>query len=110
MEDSVFVYKTFDKRGDRFQFLIVRMPDMSSNIPSTICYESILSELLRIARCSLRINVFLPNASYLFSRMMAQGGNTATLTKQQKKYFYQTVCQNFSETHEEVNINIMKNT
>ena len=46
------------------------MPHMSSNIPSTIFYGFIFSELLRKARCTLRINDFIPTASDLFSRMM----------------------------------------
>ena len=35
VEDSVFVYKPFDKR-DKFSLFIVRIPHLSSNIPSTI--------------------------------------------------------------------------
>ena len=50
--DNIFVYKLYDKR-DSFPFSIVRMPYLSSNIPYNIFYNSILSELLRIARCSL---------------------------------------------------------
>ena len=48
IKDSVFVYKFFDKR-DKFPFFIVRMSHFSRNIPSTIFYGSIFSELLRIA-------------------------------------------------------------
>ena len=40
------------------------------------------SEPLRIARCTLKINDFIPRSFNLFSRMMAQGGNKATPTKQ----------------------------
>ena len=36
-------------------------------------------------RCILRINDFIPRASGLFSRMIAQVGNRAILTKQVKK-------------------------
>ena len=52
IRDGVFVYKLFDKR-DAFQFSIVRMPHLSSNIPSTIFYGSIFSEILSMARCTL---------------------------------------------------------
>ena len=45
VEDSVFVYKPFDKR-DKFSLFIVRIPHLSSNIPSTISSGSIFSELL----------------------------------------------------------------
>ena len=53
VEDSVFVYKPFDKM-DNFSLFIIRMQHLSSNIPSTISPGSIFSELLSIARCSLR--------------------------------------------------------
>ena len=42
------------------------------------------SEPLRIARCTLKINDFIPRSFNLFSRMMTQGGNKATSTKQLK--------------------------
>ena len=35
VEDSVFVYKSFDKR-DKFSLFIVRMPHLLSNIPTMI--------------------------------------------------------------------------
>ena len=50
--NNIFVYKLYDKR-DAFPFSIVRMPYISSNIPYNIFYNTILSEILRIARCSL---------------------------------------------------------
>ena len=67
---------------------IISIPNLSSNIPSTIFYGSIFSELPKIARCNRRINDFIPRASDLFSRIIAQGGNSATLTKQSKKIFH----------------------
>ena len=86
------------------------MPHLSSNIPSTISSGSIFSELLRMARCSLRTKDFMPRVSDLFSRMIVQDGNRATLTKQLKKAFhrYPNVFQKFVKTHEEININIIK--
>ena len=85
---------------------------MSSNIPSTIFYRSIFSELLPTASCTLRIDDFIPGASDLFSRMMEQDENSATFSKQLKKPFLccPTVCQKFDKTQGEVNISIMKNT
>ena len=34
LKDGIFIYKIFDKR-DKFPFFIVRMPHLSSNIPSS---------------------------------------------------------------------------
>ena len=41
------------------------MPHLSSNIPSTVFYGSLFLEHLQIARCTLRINDFIPRASDL---------------------------------------------
>ena len=77
------------------------MPHMSSNLPSTIFYGSIFLEALCIARCTLRINDFIPRASDLFSRMMAQGWNRATIKKAFQSY--STAFQKFRKTNEEAN-------
>ena len=61
------------------------MPHMTSSIPSTVFYGSMFLKPLHIARLILRISDFIPRASDLFSRMMAQGGDRATLTKQLSK-------------------------
>ena len=58
---------------------MVRMPYLWSNIPSAIFYGSAFSKLVRVARCTLKINDFIPRAFDLLSRMIAQGGSRATL-------------------------------
>ena len=45
VEDSVFIYKPFDKR-DNLSLFIVRIPHLSSNIPSAVSSGSIFPELL----------------------------------------------------------------
>ena len=84
---------------------------LSGNIPSTISSGSIFSELLWIARCSLRTDDVIPRDSDLFSKMIAQGGNRSALPKQLKKTFhrYPNVFQKSSITDEKENISIMKN-
>ena len=59
IEDSIFVYKLFDKRDD-FSFFTVPMLHLSSKIHSTVFFGSVFPELLCIARCTLRINDFIP--------------------------------------------------
>ena len=71
--DRRFVFKLYDKR-DSFNFFIVRMPYLDSNIPPFIFYGSIFSEFLRIARCSSNINSLTCTAHKLFNRMISQGG------------------------------------
>ena len=86
IENGMFIYKLYDKR-DAFPFFIVRMPHRSSNIPSSIFYGSVFSEFLRIARCTLRFEDFLPRSSELFLRMLAQGGDSKTILHQIHKAF-----------------------
>ena len=78
------IYKLFDMR-DEFPFSIVRMPDLIGNLPSIIIYGLIMSEFLRIARCTRLISNFLPRVKSLVNRMVSQGGNKPLILKQIKK-------------------------
>ena len=51
---SKFIYKMFDKH-DAFNFHIVGMSSITSNIPSSIFYISTMSEFVKIARSTLII-------------------------------------------------------
>ena len=51
INDGKFHCGLFDKR-DSFPFSMVRMPDRSNNVPSSIVYSAIGAESLRIARAS----------------------------------------------------------
>ena len=84
ISNGIFVYKLFDKR-DGFPFFIVRMPDLSGNIPSHVFYGSIMSEFLRISRCTLLYSDFLSSAISLFKRMINQGGSKEQILKQIRK-------------------------
>ena len=68
-----------------FSFFIVRMPDLSGNIPSHVFYGSVMSEFLRIARSTLYYADFLPVASNLLKRMINQGGSKVKLLQQISK-------------------------
>ena len=84
IQDGNFIHKLFDKR-DGFPFFIVRMPDLSGNIPSHVFYGSVMSEFLRIARSTLLYSDFLPVCISLYKRMMNQGGSESKLLNQIKK-------------------------
>ena len=82
--DGLFIYKLFDKRDD-FPFSIVRMPDLTGNIPDHVFYGSVMSEFLRIARCTLKLSDFIPRAQILLKRMLTQGGSEMMLLRQIRK-------------------------
>ena len=103
IKDGIFVYKLFDKR-DKFPFHIVRMPNATSNIPTIIFYGSIFSEFLRIGRCSLLFQDFIPRVLELYARMMAQGGISSIILKQIKKAVlrYPEVFSKYNMSHSEI--------
>ena len=84
ISNGIFIYKLFDKR-DGFPFFIVRMPDLSGNIPSHVFYGSIMSEFLRMARCTLMYSDFLSSAIGLIKRMVNQGGSKEKILLQIRK-------------------------
>ena len=67
-----FILASFNKR-DSFPFSIVRMPDKSSNAPSSIVYSAIGAESLRIARASNNPESFSTAIKPLIARMSRQG-------------------------------------
>ena len=62
IEDNI-LYISFLNKRDKFPIFIVRMPYLSSNIPSSIFHGSIILEFLRIARCTLIPTDFVPKSS-----------------------------------------------
>ena len=82
----IFVYKRSDKR-DAFPFFIVRMPYLESNIPSFVFYGSFKSEILRIAKNTLRYDDFLVSVKSFVSRMKNQGGLSSRLKRSVSSVF-----------------------
>ena len=84
--DNMFIYKLFDKRDD-FPFFVVRMPYLDSNIPSFVFYGSFKSEVLRIAKNTLRYEDFLNSMISFVGRMKNQGGTVPRLKQSISKVF-----------------------
>ena len=72
IKDGKFHFGLFDKK-DSFPFSIVRMPDNSSNIPSSIVYSAIGSESLKIAGASNNPESLSTAIKPLFARMSRHG-------------------------------------
>ena len=79
IENNKFNTNLYDKRDD-FPFSVVRMPYLDSNIPSKILYSSFGAEVLRYARNTSKIEVFLDNCNNLILRMVKQGGRIERLS------------------------------
>ena len=72
IKDGKFHFDLFNKK-DSFPFSIARMPDKSSNVPSSIVYSAIGAESLRIARASNNPESFSTAIKPLIARMSRQG-------------------------------------
>ena len=84
ISEDKFIYKMFDKR-DEFAFSVVCMPYIDSNIPSYIFYGTIMSEIIRIARCTLLLDDLIPRLGALCKRMLNQGADSWKILRQCKK-------------------------
>ena len=68
-----------------FTFSIVRMPDLSGNIPAHVFYGTIMSEFLRLSRATLKYDDFLPRVVAIVRRMVNQGGSKYQILRQISK-------------------------
>ena len=102
IKDGKFQFGLFDKR-DSFPFSIVRMPDKSSNVPSSIVLSSIGAESLRIARASNNPESFSSAIKPLIARMSRQGVSigkiNSSIPKSLNKHHsdFNNVCQSKQE-------------
>ena len=85
-----FNIQNYDKRDD-FAFFIVRMPHLTSNIPSEMFYSAFGTEILQTARATSKLKRFYKTSENSIPRMTKQGGDidvfTRTLTKTHGRYF-----------------------
>ena len=101
--------KLFDKR-DAFPFAIVRLPFVSSNIPSNMFYACIGAEILRVGRVSSSSENFFSSCNTLVARVQKQGSNLLKLTKILKKtYGRQQILKQFAKNANEF-VNKILNT
>ena len=71
IKSGKFHFGIFDKR-DSFPFSIARMPDKSSNVPCSIIYSAIGTELLIIVRASNNLESFSTAIKPLIAHMSRQ--------------------------------------
>lgn len=79
-------YKLYDKRNS-FPFSIVRLPFVSSNIPSSMFYASVGAEVLRIGRVSSSLQNFKQATKPVIERVKKQGARLEKLNKTLKKIY-----------------------
>ena len=95
-----------------YPFSFARIPNLSGNIPAYAFNGSNLFKFLRLAKCTLKLFVFLPKAKQLLSRMMNHGANQVTLLKQVKQAIKQhiTTFNSFNVSTKEILTKILDHT
>ena len=102
IKDGKFHFSLFDKR-DSFPFSFVRMPNKSSNVPSSIDYSAIRTESLRTARASSNPESFSTAITPLITRMSRQAVSIGNINSSILKFFnkhdshFNNVCQSKQE-------------
>ena len=74
IRNNKFVLGLYDKR-EHFPFSIVRMPYITSNMPSKIFYSSLGAEILRIGRTTNDFGRFKLSSKKITERMIKQGAS-----------------------------------
>jgi hypothetical protein len=79
--------KSYDKRND-FNFKIINLPNMCSNIPASPTYGVYISQLIRYARASSNYSDFLKRHLHLRNRLLDQGYRKIRLILSLKKFIF----------------------
>jgi hypothetical protein len=73
-----------------FNFKIINLPNMCSNIPASPAYGVYISQLIRYARASSNYSDFLKRHVHLRNRQLGQGYNNIRLIRSLKKIYSDT--------------------
>jgi hypothetical protein len=79
--------KIYDKRDD-FNFIIINVPNMCSNIPASPAYGVYISQLIRYARASSNYSDFLKRYLHLRNRLLDQSYKQIGLIRFLKKFIF----------------------
>ena len=102
IKDGKFQFSLFDKR-DSFPFSIVRMPDKSGYVSSSIVYSGIGTESLRIATASNNPELFSTAIKPLIARMSRPGVSIGKINSSILTFFnkhhsdFNNLCQSKQE-------------
>ena len=105
-----FKTKLYDKR-DNFSFSIVRLPFLSSNMPSKMFYSSLGAEFLRICRATSNLQEVLTTSTSLITRMINQGANVRRINSTLGKVVnrHNCICLKYGVHNDEIIHKVMNN-
>ena len=82
--NSVLIYDKWDD----FNFKIINVPNMCSNIPASPAYGVYISQLIRYARARSNYSDFLKRHLYLKNWLLGQGYEKIRLIRSLKKFIF----------------------
>ena len=82
---NIFEYKLYDKRND-YEFQVISLPNLKSNIPVSAGYSVIYSQVLRYFKATNIIDNFYSSLVNLKSKMVNQNFSSHGITKQFNKF------------------------
>ena len=91
MCNDKFEYELYDKRND-YDFQVISMPNLKSNIPVTAAYSVIYSQVLRYFKATSNIDKLYVSLGKLKSKMIGQNFKSQGIIKQFNKFF---VCRRY---------------
>jgi len=78
--NNKFIKKLFDKRND-FDFNVISLPNMSSNIPINQAYGTFYSQIIRYFNANNNYINFVDNVKCLITKLCNQNYNKRLLVK-----------------------------
>ena len=86
INNNTFEYELYDKRND-YDFQVISLPNLKSNIPMAAAYSVIYSQVLRHFNATNNIDKFYLSLGRLKSKMIKQNFNRQGIDKQFNKFF-----------------------
>ena len=96
IDNGKLTTRLYDKQGD-FNFPIVNVPFLSSNIPSASAYGVDISQLVRYARACLNYHDFMERRKVLTTKLLSQ-----EYKKQQQQTNLVATLKKFYEKHHDL--------
>ena len=85
VEDNKFTTQLYDKRND-FDFKVISMPNLKSNVPERRSYDVFYSQLFRLCNANTSLQGFIKDVKALKDKLLHQNFKIDLLNKYIKKF------------------------
>ena len=85
VNENQFVTNLYDKRND-FDFKVISMPNLKSNVPERRSYDVFFSQLFRLCNVNTTLDGFIQDVKALKVKLLCQNFRADILNKYIKKF------------------------